>query len=116
MDKVLPTLFSGQRPGVDSPAVVSIQPYPALTLTNHLGGATAVTRIWEDGDEARCRLCPREKCKVYDGVCMVGVMNHVPTEDAPLLDTHGRDWIDYDKPAAPKPAPEGPRLWEGGGR
>ncbi|MCA1685721.1 MAG: hypothetical protein LC745_06980 [Planctomycetia bacterium] len=67
-----------------------LQPTPLLSLASSLtiGGVTvtAITRVWKEGDPARCRLC--RVCRVARDfpVCQVQVSTAVAPEDVALFD------------------------------
>lgn len=65
-----------------------LQPMPIRTLVARMDVAgttvTGVTRLWKEGDCARCRLCP--ECAAADNVCLV-MLNRVVTKgEAALFD------------------------------
>lgn len=101
---ILPDVFSGTDPGVDSPAVHRIQPVPETLIVCHAGTFTAIARGWRDGDVARCRLCPRSVCQATNNTCLVVTPQHVPNEDAALYSFQ-----------ASRETPRKPRLWQRGG-
>jgi len=105
MPSILPQLFAGREPGLDSPAVGRIPPLPISTRTAPLavGGrrCTVIARRWRPGDPARCRLCDR--CSVPTDAagapaCVIIVAREVRPAAAPLFATAGlREFI----PAVP---------------
>lgn len=78
-------------------------PEPLVTLVNyseHPGGCTtAVTRV-HPPEVGYCGLCPREECNATMGVCLVGVQEFIPVEEAWRLSTNGRPRLGL--PAAAK--------------
>jgi hypothetical protein len=55
----LPILSPSSRPiEPPKPAVPFGQPIPLSACHTHLGGISALTRIWPADAPARCRLCP----------------------------------------------------------
>lgn len=76
---------------------VQAAPFPVLTLVSTLAvsgaAVTAITRVWNKGDCARCRLCPRCAADPVTSVCQVQVNEAVDKADAPLFSLvrfHGR--------------------------
>lgn len=70
-------------------AVIQIQPVPVDTMVGRLRGITAITRVWADGDEMRCRLCPN--CQASSiGVCTVLTKEKVPLGGGALYRFPGR--------------------------
>lgn len=57
------------------------QSIPILFQVGSLNGVTAITRHWENGEEADCRRCP--ECTAQRGVCTVLTEEQVSEEDAP---------------------------------
>lgn len=77
--------------GDESPRSLALQPFPRQTKPSYLqvNGqcVTSMARVWENGDEARCRLCV--ECTAEDGLCLITVIAHVPRESCPLFSTLG---------------------------
>jgi hypothetical protein len=81
-------------------SVFQIQPIPIRTLVGRLNGVTAITRIWDDGDHLKCRLCPACDAST-EGVCTVQTTETVPDSDAELYSLRGlRDETPRDRTAA----------------
>jgi hypothetical protein len=77
-------------------SVFQIQPVPIRTLVGRLNGVTAITRIWDDGDHLKCRLCLA--CDASnEGVCTIQTTAVVPDSEAELYLSRGlRDEIAFD--------------------
>lgn len=76
-------------------------PEPLYTWTNQsrntAGWTTAVARLFGP-DVDYCGRCPRERCSLVMGTCLVLVQGYVSDDDAPDLNTHHLPWRD---PSAP---------------
>jgi hypothetical protein len=59
------------------------QPEPVTTLVGRLRGITAITRVWENGDQNRCSLC--RQCDASNGVCSVLTTRTVADDDAEMF-------------------------------
>jgi hypothetical protein len=59
------------------------QPTPTTTIVSRKRGMTSIARLWADGDEAKCRLCP--SCRAADGMCLVTTTRPVADDDAELF-------------------------------
>lgn len=82
--------------GEDFPATLPIthpQPEPiqwfVSSLPSVVAPVTAITRVWDEGDTQRCRLCPQCTADHALGVCLVQVRCEVESGSAPLFSTHG---------------------------
>ena len=73
---------------------IRLQPLPILTKMGSLNGVTAIQRYWDDGDEARCRLC--SECTAFRGSCTVLTEEAVTEGGAPLYSSLGLDFGDGD--------------------
>lgn len=79
----------------DEPAVISIQPVPAIVQTGRgqVGWlrtrVTTITRRWGKGESARCMLCPQGWCTAYKECCTITVEGHVAREDAKMFSLAG---------------------------
>lgn len=74
-----------EPPGAGALRIIPFQPEPRQTLVAYLDGQTAVSRLWDDGDTLRCRLCLA--CKASDNNCLVIVPFLLPRASAPSLST-----------------------------
>ncbi|AGA28736.1 hypothetical protein [Singulisphaera acidiphila] len=79
-----------KRPPEDPPILRFEYPQPRPVqwfVASHapLWPTTAIARVWANGDEARCRLCPGRECMASHGVCLVLISKAVPAEDAGLF-------------------------------
>lgn len=62
-------------------------------MKNEGGWMTAVTRLWPRGVDY-CGLCPRDRCSLHRGACLVVVEGRLTTDEAERLSTHDRPWFD----------------------
>lgn len=89
-------MSDGPARDAEAPATLAMQPIPLDVHIAHDrrkdGCTTALVRTWREGDTARCRLCPRDRCKAYAGVCLVQVKIDVPDEQARMFSTVGLQW------------------------
>ena len=87
---IIPTFPVVTAPQSDRESI-PLQPHPTRTRVSHRNSMgqiiTAIARTWEDGDEARCRLC--DECDASEGMCLVQVVGRVVPEDAALFSTIG---------------------------
>jgi hypothetical protein len=85
--------FIDRKPGGhDSPDLaVPPQPVPrfAIIATVPNGSFTAITRRFEDGDAAHCRLRPEGTCCAVQDICAIIVSGVVAPKDAPLFSSIG---------------------------
>lgn len=80
---------SGSPAGGMRPIGLAFQPRPVQFFAGAMpfrgGHVTAITRVWAEGDAARCRLCAR--CTASDeGVCQIQVNFKVDAADAAMFD------------------------------
>jgi hypothetical protein len=79
--------------GAEGPRTLRMQPKPVETIVARMpiGGevATAITRIWAEGDTGRCRLCAR--CTARLNVCTKLTDVAVPVGSGGLFSTLGRE-------------------------
>lgn len=91
-----------------SDTVPSTLPFPTASLAEPLwtlvnqsrhttGWITAVTRIFEP-HVGFCGRCPRERCNVTQGVCLVSVHGLVPEEKAWDLRVDTLPWLETPAP------------------
>jgi len=99
MPGINPATIAGGRyllmisgPVRESVPFIVAQPSPAryaLSILELPDGraVSAIARVWDHGDEVRCRLCPLGKCVAAEGLCVVAVNERVMDESAPLYST-----------------------------
>lgn len=72
---------------IDETVADNPRPYPRLTLVANLRvgstPVTAITRLWNPGDAARCRRCPTGRCSAHKDACQVLVGERVEPKEAP---------------------------------
>src|SRR4051812_26460595 len=79
--------------------ILSFQPVPKSThaIQKHRsdGWWTTISRVFKDGEEADCRLCPAHLCGVDEhGHCLVQVPCYVPDVLAPTFPLDGDTGLD----------------------
>lgn len=87
--RVHPSAYPGADPDPDpEPATIAIalQPTPRITslAVTPDGRWSSLVRHWDEGETARCRLCPNSPCRAEENVCHFLVPRTLTDREAPL--------------------------------